>query len=206
MILKDKFLKLLKIYLSVGNEQRYTKVKEIHNFVKEYLLDWFPGLVSYQTLSYHLNRITGAVTELLKQLTITYKPADCNEGTMVAGSMPIMTCTERNRVDRHGNYRKKYSSVKNNVLPQAETAPRGGTGERDASLSSNSFPSPQHPRMTTPCSSASAHRQDHISRQDLPKQLHLGAAEGDVRQNCHRVYIFNFQLLIQIKNIFSWSY
>lgn len=88
---------ILTIYLFVGSEQHYTKVKDIHNFAKEYLLDWFPKLVSYQTFDYRLNRMTGAVTELLKQLTCVYKPADCDEDTIVVDSMPIMTCTGRNR-------------------------------------------------------------------------------------------------------------
>lgn len=91
---------ILTIYLFVGSEQRYTRVKEIHNFAKEYLLDWFPRLVSYQTFNYRLNRMTGAVTELLKQLTGTYKPADCDEDTIVVDSMPIMTCTGRNRAGK----------------------------------------------------------------------------------------------------------
>lgn len=47
---------ILTIYLFVGSEQRYTQIKEIHSFAKEYLLDWFPGLVSYQTFVYRLNR------------------------------------------------------------------------------------------------------------------------------------------------------
>lgn len=35
---------ILTIYLFIGSEQRYTRIKEIHSFAKEYLLDWFPGL------------------------------------------------------------------------------------------------------------------------------------------------------------------
>ena len=64
---------ILTIYLFVGHEQKYTRLKDIHNFAKEYLPDWFPGLVSYQTFVYRLNRMTGAVTELSRQLHI---PAD----------------------------------------------------------------------------------------------------------------------------------
>ena len=67
---------ILTIFLFVGSEQRYTRIKEIHSFAKEYLLDWFPGLVSYQTFVYRLNRMVGAVGELLKHLIVSYKPDD----------------------------------------------------------------------------------------------------------------------------------
>ena len=47
---------ILTIYFFVGHEQKYTLIKDIHNFAKEYLRDWFPNLVSYQTFNYRLNR------------------------------------------------------------------------------------------------------------------------------------------------------
>ena len=50
---------ILTIFLFVGSEQRYTRIKVIHSFAKEYLLDWFPGLVSYQTFVFRLNRVVG---------------------------------------------------------------------------------------------------------------------------------------------------
>ena len=88
---------ILTIFLFVGSEQRYTRIKEIHSFAKEYLLDWFPGLVSYQTFVYRLNRMVGAVQELLKHLIESHKPDDCDEDTLIVDSMPIMTCCGRNR-------------------------------------------------------------------------------------------------------------
>ena len=91
---------ILTIYLFVGSEQRYTRIKKIHKFAKEYLLDWFPTLVSYQTFVHRLNRMVGAVTELLKQLTSTYKPTDCDDDTLIVDHLPIMTCTGRNRVGK----------------------------------------------------------------------------------------------------------
>lgn len=35
---------ILTIYFFVGHEQKYTLIKDIHNFAKEYLRDWFPTL------------------------------------------------------------------------------------------------------------------------------------------------------------------
>lgn len=106
---------ILTIYLFVGSEQRYTKLKEIHKFAKEYLLDWFPGLVSYQTFVYRLNKMVGAITELLKQLTSSYKPEGCDEDTLIVDSLPIMTCTGRNRVGKVASEiaDKGYCSTKN---------------------------------------------------------------------------------------------
>lgn len=60
-------------------------------FAKEYLLDWFQTLVSYQTFVYRLNRMNGAVMELLKQLISAYKPTDCDDDTLIVDSLPRMT-------------------------------------------------------------------------------------------------------------------
>lgn len=106
---------ILTIYLFVGSDQRYTRLKEIHKFAKEYLLGWFPGLTSYQTFVYRLNRMVGAITELLKQLTSSYKPDGCDEDTLIVDSMPIMTCTGRNRTGKVAPEiaDKGYCSTKN---------------------------------------------------------------------------------------------
>lgn len=106
---------ILAIFLFVGSEQRYTRIKEIHSFAKEYLLDWFPKLVSYQTFVYRLNRMVGAVQELLKHLIVSNKPDDCDEDTLVVDSMPIMTCCGRNRQGKVAREiaDKGYCSTKN---------------------------------------------------------------------------------------------
>lgn len=106
---------ILTIFLFVGSEQRYTRIKEIHSFAKEYLLDWFPGLVAYQTFVYRLNRMVGAVQELLKHLIVSNKPDDCDEDTLIVDSMPIMTCCGRNRQGKVAREiaDKGYCSTKN---------------------------------------------------------------------------------------------
>ena len=106
---------ILTIYLFVGSEQRYMRIKEIHSFAKEYLLDWFPGLVSYQTFVYRLNRMAGAVQELIKHLIVSHKPDDCEEDTLIVDSMPIMTCSGRNRKGKVAKdiADKGYCSTKN---------------------------------------------------------------------------------------------
>ena len=106
---------ILTIYLFVGSEQHYTKIIEIHNFAKDYLLDWFPNLISYKTFNYRLNRMAGAVTELTKQLLSSHKPEDCDEDTLIVDSLPIMTCTGRNRTGKVATEiaDKGYCSTKN---------------------------------------------------------------------------------------------
>ena len=106
---------ILTIYLFVGHEQKYTRLKDIHNFAKEYLHDWFPKLVSYQTFVYRLNRMASAVSELSSQLLGTFKPYDCQDDTILVDSMPIMTCCGRNRTGKVARdiTDKGYCSTKN---------------------------------------------------------------------------------------------
>lgn len=88
---------ILTIYLFVGSEQRYTQLKAIHAFASDYLRDWFPNIVSYQTFVYRLNRMAGAVRVLLEQLIGAHRPAGLDQDTLIVDSMPIMTCCGRNR-------------------------------------------------------------------------------------------------------------
>ncbi len=93
------YQEILTIYLFVGSEQHYTKIKEIHHFAKDYRPDWFPDMISYQTFKYRLNRMVGAVTELSMQLLCSHKPEDCDEDTLLVDSLPIMR-QEQNRKSR----------------------------------------------------------------------------------------------------------
>ena len=88
---------ILTIYFFVGSEQQYMQLKQIHSFAKDYLLDWFAKLVSYQTFVYRLNRMVGAVQYLMGKLLQEFVPEDCDEDTIFVDSMPIMTCCGRNR-------------------------------------------------------------------------------------------------------------
>lgn len=106
---------ILTIFLFVGSEQRYMQLKEIHSFANDYLLDWFPRLVSYQTFVYRLNRMVGAVQELLRHLIVSNKPVDCEEDQLIVDSMPIMACCGRNRQGKVARdiADKGYCSTKN---------------------------------------------------------------------------------------------
>ena len=60
-------VELMTVYLFVLTEhlcfarsarQEYFKLKQIHRFTKEYLLDWFPELPSYQGFVNRINRMS----------------------------------------------------------------------------------------------------------------------------------------------------
>ena len=102
---------LMTIYLFAGYEQRYFQVNEIHSFTKDYLLDWFPKLPSYQTFSYRLNLMTGAFQALANILISSFKP----EGCSIVDSMPVITSGSKNRTGKVASEitAKGFCSTKN---------------------------------------------------------------------------------------------
>ena len=88
---------LLTVYLFCGAfEQRITN-KAKHAFVKEYLLDWFPKLPSYQTFNARLNRMGEVLKTFVDDILYSLKPDDIDLYNSIIDSMPIMLCTGRNR-------------------------------------------------------------------------------------------------------------
>ena len=106
---------IMTIYLFAGHCQNYFLVKEIHTFAKEYLLSWFPKLPSYQTFNYRLNRLSEAFKILSHRLVDSFKPDDCHTSISLVDSMPIFTCTSRNRKAKVATEitNKGYCSTKN---------------------------------------------------------------------------------------------
>lgn len=106
---------LLAVYLFCGAYQHCVNIKEIHTFTKEYLLSWFPNLPSYQTFNYRLNRMSGAINELIKHLITFFKPADCDSMTSLIDSMPIITYAGKNKNGKVATEitTKGYCSTKN---------------------------------------------------------------------------------------------
>ncbi len=91
---------ILCIYLFTGSSQGYFQIKSIHTFADEYLRSWFPKLPSYQTFNYRLNLLSEAVRILAERLISSYRPFDCDLGTSLTDSMPIITCAGRNKVGK----------------------------------------------------------------------------------------------------------
>jgi len=83
---------ILTIYLFVMEHQGIFKMNRIHQFAKEWLLDWFPELGSYQAFNYRLNRICGVLGPFVEALVEEFVPQGCSESFGVLDSMPIVTC------------------------------------------------------------------------------------------------------------------
>lgn len=105
---------VLTTYLfSVGYEQRF-QVKQVHRYIKDHWLSWFPKLPSYQTYDARLNRLVGTfpvlVGRLLGELA---RQSRHSERFTLTDSMPIMTCSNRRRAKvALGLCNKGYNSVK----------------------------------------------------------------------------------------------
>jgi hypothetical protein len=84
---------VMTIYLYGIQYQRYTKIKHIHRFACDYLLDWFPNIGSYQAFNNRLNRLGGAFTRLSEILIKDFQPDDCCIDQSLLDSMPIVTCS-----------------------------------------------------------------------------------------------------------------
>ena len=106
---------LLAVYLFCGACEQRVKVKDKHKFAKEYLLDWFPNLPSYQTFNKRLNMLAGVMVELAKDILISFKPSHIDDVNSLVDSMPIITCASRNRQAKVAREiaDKGYCSTKN---------------------------------------------------------------------------------------------
>ena len=106
---------VMTIYLFVIMEQEYFKVKQIHRFAKEYLSSWFPDLPSYQEFVNRLNRLGDSFKILSATLFCLFLPGDCDPGTSLTDSMPVVTCKGKNRKAKVARevVDKGYCSTKN---------------------------------------------------------------------------------------------
>lgn len=84
---------LITVYLFVMHSEQRFKVKQIHQFAKDYLSSWFPKLPSYVAFNTRLNRLSEAFRCLSINILETNLPADCSLSTNVLDSMPIITCS-----------------------------------------------------------------------------------------------------------------
>jgi len=85
------------IYLFVGQYQKYSKIKDIHNFAKHYLLDWFPNLTSYEKFNNRLNTLNLIFYDISLDIISNNIPENAQINTLLLDSMPIVTCKGRNR-------------------------------------------------------------------------------------------------------------
>jgi hypothetical protein len=88
---------LMTVYIFVLSEEERFKVKQIHRFAMEYLHSWFPKLPSYQGFVNRLNRLSETFKALSIVLFTCFIPKDCDQGTSLTDSFPIVTCKGKNR-------------------------------------------------------------------------------------------------------------
>lgn len=105
---------LLTTYLfSVGFEQRF-QVKQVHRYIFNHWLDWFPDLPSYQRYNKRLNRLAGTFPVLIHRLLelLSFDTKAIAEISLT-DSMPIMTCSNRRKAKVALDLcNKGYNSVK----------------------------------------------------------------------------------------------
>jgi hypothetical protein len=95
----DKFTdqEAVTIYLFVGYYQKYSKIKDIHNFALHYLADWFPHLTSYEKFNNRLNILNPIFYDISLDIISNNIPDNAQQKTLLLDSLPIITCKGRNR-------------------------------------------------------------------------------------------------------------
>lgn len=88
---------LLTVYIFCGAEENRRTVVDKHSFARDYLMDRFPKLPSYQTFNTRLNRMGEALKVLSAELITSFKPEEADDKTSIVDSMPVITCAGRNR-------------------------------------------------------------------------------------------------------------
>jgi hypothetical protein len=85
------------IYLFVGYYQKYSKIKEIHNFARHYLDDFFPNLISYSQFDNRLNILYPIFYDIVLDIISNNIPENARLKTQIIDTLPIVICKGRNR-------------------------------------------------------------------------------------------------------------
>jgi hypothetical protein len=106
---------LITVYLFAITEEQRFEIKQIHRFAKDYMLSWFPKLPSYQAFNCRLNHMSETFRFLAIWMFSNSIPKDCDLGTSLTDSMPIVTCKGKNRKAKVAKelVDKGYCSTKN---------------------------------------------------------------------------------------------
>jgi hypothetical protein len=81
---------VLTIYL-FGLAKKRETVSEIHEYVEEHFLDWFPDLPSYQSYNRRLNRLNAVFSPLVEKALEEIDGQGCHKNMLrIVDSMPIM--------------------------------------------------------------------------------------------------------------------
>lgn len=105
---------VLTTYLfAVGYQQRF-QIKQVHCYIQEHWLDWFPHLPSYQTYNDRLNRLVATFPVLVYEMLCEIaSKTDFSKEFTLTDSMPIITCSNRRKAKVALELcNKGYNSVK----------------------------------------------------------------------------------------------
>ncbi len=97
---------IMTIYLFAVYQEMRFKVKQMYDFVKNYLYDWFPKLPSYVAFNTRLNKLTEAFRGLCVSLLDKFMPEESNTKVSLLDSMPIITCSGK----RQGKVAREITS------------------------------------------------------------------------------------------------
>lgn len=84
---------IMTIYLFSVHQEMRLKVKQIYDFAKDYLSDWFPLLPSYVAFNTRLNRLSEVFRCLSGSLLEDFMPESIDTGKRLMDSVPIITCS-----------------------------------------------------------------------------------------------------------------
>lgn len=85
------------IYLFVCRYQKCSKIKEIHDFAKHYLGNFFPNLTSYTQFDNRLNILYPIFYDIVLDVISNNIPDNAQLKTQLIDTLPIVTCKGRNR-------------------------------------------------------------------------------------------------------------
>lgn len=105
---------IITIYLFCVGVEKRNKVKQMYEFIQNYLLEWFPNLPSYVAFNTRLNKLTHVFQLLLDTLIEEFRPIGVSTQISLLDSMPIVTSSGK----RPGKVAteitdKSYCSTKN---------------------------------------------------------------------------------------------
>ena len=105
---------VLTTYLfAVGLQQRL-QIKQVHRYIRDHWLEWFPKIPAYQTYNDRLNRLVSTFPVLVHEmLCIIASQTHFSEEFTLTDSMPIITCSNRRKAKVARELcNKGYNSVK----------------------------------------------------------------------------------------------
>jgi hypothetical protein len=86
------------IYIFVGCYLKLYKIKEMYDFTRHFLLDWFPNLTSYQKFNNRLNTLYQIFYDISLDVISNHIPQNAQPHTQLIDSLPIVTCKGKNRI------------------------------------------------------------------------------------------------------------